>query len=186
MGLYLRDLSELVNFPTRSGVWFRKPTYFSFMLCSSSPIIPERSEGLLFHQTLEFHLVLTTTESTPQRRQNGALLRPLPSKSAFGELFSHARFHQIRCYASQNRVWKRLGLCYLAVLKPQTSILSNWTTNPNCVRACPRVKSSNRLAASRDTSRTGLASPLRGQKISKSVHRAIFELWFSEINQNES
>ena len=76
----------------------------------------ERSEGLLFPQTLDFHLVLTTTtttEITAQRRQNGALLRPLPSKSAFGELFSHARCRQIRGYKSQNRVWKKLGLGFL-------------------------------------------------------------------------
>ena len=75
-------------------------------------IIPERSEGLLFHQASDSHRVSTTTEIRVQRRQNGSLLRSLPSKSAFGTLFSHARCRRIRVVTSRNQFGKKLGLCY--------------------------------------------------------------------------
>ena len=89
----------------------------------STLIVPERSEGLLFHQTLDFHRMLTTTEIPVQRRPNGSILRPLPSKSVFGDSFRHVRCQGIRGYKSRNRSEKKLGLCYLATLKSKFLIL---------------------------------------------------------------
>ena len=40
----------------------------TFVVRSFSIVIPERSEGLLFHQTLDFHRVFATTEKKESKK----------------------------------------------------------------------------------------------------------------------
>ena len=79
----------------RTSSWFERPIAAAWCHLLA-PFIPERSEGLLFPRTLDFHRVYTTTEIPVQRRQNGPALRPMPPESALGNVFRHVLLTQIR------------------------------------------------------------------------------------------